>query len=282
MQIEILWIFHNSVRSSIASHGSESSGLLYNIRVLYCMKGGSGSPKLVGIVVNETRQHLKSYLIEFPARKTPMKTHSATANRMETPWKVDKTASWSGCSRSFQKLHVWVIVSWFYASSDWRFRRSPILVFQILSWCGQTNNPPEFRYAEKLSPDLHEDQRPKLTTKLDIFWLLAENSPKLRSFGCFSLLLWFFYVEGLSCRCFFATGNMMFNTYYLVVSKSPFCIRGGCSKRGACAWCDSHSNPIALPKLPQTQYVHLNQIESNQPNPYFHQINQEFGDLINY
>jgi hypothetical protein len=44
---------------------------LYNIQVLRGMDGvpGHGFPKLVGVVVDRSRKHLKSYLLEFPQTK---------------------------------------------------------------------------------------------------------------------------------------------------------------------------------------------------------------------
>ena len=43
-----------------------SPELLYNVKLLHCMTGVSECAKLVGIVVDTTGKHLKSYLIEFP------------------------------------------------------------------------------------------------------------------------------------------------------------------------------------------------------------------------
>jgi len=42
---------------------------VYNIQVLCGMEGVPGFPKLVGIVVNESEIHLKSYLVELPRTK---------------------------------------------------------------------------------------------------------------------------------------------------------------------------------------------------------------------
>ena len=40
--------------------------MLYAIRVLHCANGSPGFAKLIGIVTDNSRKYLKSYLIELP------------------------------------------------------------------------------------------------------------------------------------------------------------------------------------------------------------------------
>jgi hypothetical protein len=59
--IDGMLVYETKFASSVPS-----SELLYNIQLLHFMNGVCGFAKLVGIVVDTTGKHLKSYLIELP------------------------------------------------------------------------------------------------------------------------------------------------------------------------------------------------------------------------
>ena len=48
------------------SHALPTPEQMYNIQLLRCMHGVPGFPKLIGIVVDSTGKHTRSYLVEYP------------------------------------------------------------------------------------------------------------------------------------------------------------------------------------------------------------------------
>jgi hypothetical protein len=64
-----------------------SDELLYNVRLLRCMEGISVFAKLVGIVVDVSGKHLKSYLIKFPRTKWKLINDELRSDGGVMPWK---------------------------------------------------------------------------------------------------------------------------------------------------------------------------------------------------
>ena len=199
-----------------------SAELLYNIRVLHCMNGCPGFAKLVGIVVDDTVEHLKSYLIEFPKARW---TLAGATEARSIPWK-DREQWAKQLVSGVDQLHSLGFVVGTLGTSRapvldnsdsvlfWSFRERFSMGYRIGSLY-----PPEFLRFRNSSPTIHENQSARVTSKADIFhigqllWLLAENSPR--------------------------TNN------------SPICIRERCNERGVCSK-NSHIEPICLPRLPES------------------------------
>jgi serine/threonine protein kinase len=188
------------------------------------MKGLFGFAKLVGVVVDNSGKHLKSYLLEFP--KARWSLMQAVKNQ-SIPW--EHRERWARqLVEGVSQLHSKGFVVGTLVSS-----LSPVLIDDsntIKFWYFKSKfnvgvrvegyYPPEYLHFRNLSRTISEDQCPKVTSKTDIFhlglilWLLAENSPR--------------------------------------TTASPVCIRERCDEvAGRC--CDeSHSDPITLPKLPES------------------------------
>jgi len=200
-----------------------SSELLYNIQLLHCMNGASGLAKLVGIVVDSTGNHLKSYLIEFPRAR--WKLQEVIQNQSIT-WK--RREKWAKqLVEGVSQIHSQgFVVGTLRTSSPvitdgsdcvqlWYFKQK----FQM-GRAGGAYYPPECLHFRHLSPTTSEAECPNVTSKTDIFhlglvlWRLAENSPRTHN--------------------------------------SPVCIREGCSAQAHLRYDESHLDPIALPSLPES------------------------------
>ena len=201
--------------------------LLYAIRVLHCMNGSPGFAKLIGIVTDNSRKYLNSYLIELPKARWNM---LQMAENSFVSW--ERREQWAaqlvrGISRihahSFVvgSLHVWnvPVIDETGSVQFWSFKERFVTGRVIGAYY-----PPEFLYVRDMPPTVEEADCPCVTSKTDIFhlglvlWLLAEN--KVRTHA------------------------------------SPVCSRMGCSGRenkgqNRGNLCDpSHAEPIALPPLP--------------------------------
>ena len=202
-------------------------GLLYTIRVLHCMAGSPGFAKLIGIVTDDSRRHLKSYLIELPKARRNILQMAADPS---VPW--ERREQWAAqLVRGISRLHAHSFVVGGLSTGNipliddmasvqfWSFKESFVTGRKIGAYY-----PPEFLYVRDMPQTVEEADRPKLTSKTDIFhlglmlWLLAENKPRTHA--------------------------------------SPVCSRMGCNGRKNNGeqngnLCDlSHAEPIALPPLP--------------------------------
>ena len=225
--IDGMLVYETKFASSIPS-----SELLYNIQLLHCMKGVSGFAKLVGIVVDTTGKHLKSYLIEFPRARWKVEE---VAQKSSITW--ERREKWAKqLVEGVSQLHSKGFVVGTLTSS-----RSPVLIdssdcvqfwsFKQKFEMGRTLGayyPPECYHFRDISPTISEAKGPNVTSKTDIFhlglilWLLAENLPRTRM--------------------------------------SPVCMREGCNAQGD-PFCDrSHLDPIALPRLSESIPQYYRQI----------------------
>ena len=214
-----------------------SVGMLYNIRVLHCMKGSSGFANLVGIVTDNSRKHLKSYLIEVS------KVYCNILQMAEKPfvsWERRENVAVQlvrGIERIHTHgfvvggLHLWTIP--FIDETDsvqfWSFKERFTTGRVVGAYY-----PPEFLHVRDMPANIDEADSPYVTSKTDIFhlglmlWLLAENKPETHA--------------------------------------SPVCRRRGCNGRqdesnDDTNFCDiSHAEPIALPLLPDTIPVYYRDI----------------------
>ena len=165
-----------------------SSELLYTIRVLHCLKDYPAFAKLVGIVTNESRTQLKSYLIEFPMAQSRLE------NKMRNPYiSWHRREKWArqlveGVSQVHSQgfvvgnlLSFWVPVV--IDESDcvqfWFFKQK-----FVVGKCDGAYYPPEFLHLRFGSATVDEADCPNVTSKTDIYhlglllWLLAENRPR--------------------------------------------------------------------------------------------------------
>ena len=208
--------------------------LLYNIKVLRCMDGVSGFAKFVGIVVDTTGKHLKSYLIEVPRTTWSLIPYEMTQNRF-VPWKRRENWARQLVERISQVHSKGLVVGTlgFYRPSVFidSLDCLQVYLFRDKFKMGHVLGcyyPPEFRHFRNVSRSTNEADCPNVTPKTDIFhlgmilWLLAENLPRVRL--------------------------------------SPVCMREGC-KMLLGHFCDeSHLNPIALPRLPESVPQHYRDI----------------------
>lgn len=201
--------------------------LLYNIRVLHCMGGRFGFARLVGIVVDDTGKHLKSYLIEFPQARWSLRQ---VIERHSIPW--ERRERWAkqiveGVSQLHSKGFVVGTLSG---------GRSPVLVddsdsiqfwylesrFHVRRRSRSCYYPPEFRYVQSLSWTMNEEDCPEITSKTDIFhlgrllWLIAENASQTNT------------------------------------NLNPACIRQRCNEQPGGCNDESHHDSIVLPPLPES------------------------------
>ena len=195
------------------------SEMLYNIRVLHCMNGSPGFPKLVGIVTDDSQRNLKSFLVELPKQ---IRTLDQILGGPSFSW--ERREKWAtelvyGVYRMHSQGFV---VGKFKGTADpfidetdsilfWTFRKR-----FMTGYTGGAYYPPEFCHVRAMLRHLEDRDRPQVTSKADIFWLgsilwrLAENKPYKRT--------------------------------------SPLCDRMQCTGND----CDlSHTVPIALPRLPE-------------------------------
>jgi hypothetical protein len=213
------------VRETKFARSLPSYELLYNIQLLRCMEGVSGFAKFVGIVVDSTGKHLKSYLVEAPRTRWSFIPYEMTQYRF-FPWK--RREKWAR-----QLLErVSQVHSRGFVVGTLGFPRLPVLIYSLdcLQVWDFKNKfvmghvlgcyyPPKFRHFRKVSPSTNEAECPNVTPKTDIFhlglilWLLAENLPRVRV--------------------------------------SPVCMREGCNMQLGHFCDESHIDPIALPRLPE-------------------------------
>ena len=175
----------------IKSIGSEPSpGMLYNIRVLHCMRGTAGCSRLIGIVTDHSQTYLKSYLIDVPRARWNL-IHAAG----------DTSISWERREKwAYQLVHgIRRIHAQGFTIGSLPLMTMPVIddTDSVRFWSfkerfvtGRTIGgyyPPEFRYVRNMSQTTIQSDSPKVTSKTDIFhmgtllWLLAENKLQTRS-----------------------------------------------------------------------------------------------------
>ena len=201
--------------------------MLYAIRVLHCMNGRPGFAKLIGIVTDNSRRYLKSYLIKLPKARwniLQMAADPSVSWERREQWAAQLIRGISQIhAHSFVVggLHIWNIpvIDDTASVQFWSFKKRFVTGRLIGAYY-----PPEFLYIRDMPPTVEEADCPYVTSKTDIFhlglmlWLLAENKAEAHA--------------------------------------SPVCSRLGCNGRKNNGkhngnLCDlSHVEPIALPPLP--------------------------------
>lgn len=175
------------------AHNCPSHKDLYNIQVLRGMDGIPGFAKLVGIVVDQSGKHLKSYLIEFPHTKWDFISDLVTKTNV-IPW--ERREKWArqvveGVCQIHCKTFVVgtlsrgrtpIIVDSYDRVQFWSFEK------QFVLGSGRDRYyPPEYAHFKNLSPSTSEAECPSMTQKADIFFLgmvlcnLAMGYPAPRS-----------------------------------------------------------------------------------------------------
>ncbi|KAI4162645.1 MAG: hypothetical protein LQ342_003691 [Letrouitia transgressa] len=201
-----------------------TSEWIYAIRALHCMNGASGFSKLAGVVTDDSRRYLKSYLVELPRQCRNILTVA------------DPSLSWERRERwAIQLIRgISLAHSQGFVFGGLTTKTRPVIddTDSVRFWSfkerflpGRTVGayyPPEFHYVRNMSPLIKEDDIPCVTTKTDIFhlgmllWLLAEKKPETHA--------------------------------------SPICRRMQCNASGKKdGICDaSHAEPVTLPPLPES------------------------------
>ena len=216
-----------------------------------------GFAKLVGIVVDISERHLKSYLIEFP--RAHCKLDQVTQDRL-IPW-VRREKWAKQLVQAISDIHSrgFVVGAFFGSWSPiliegldciqfWRFKKIFEPIRRIRCYY-----PPEFLYLRGASLSIREAESPASTSKTDLFhlglllWLLAENVPLSRI--------------------------------------SPVCIKEGCNLKDDFCRMASHVEAAALPDLPEDipQYyktiVKGCRAESPEDRPSARQILERFPTM---
>jgi serine/threonine protein kinase len=162
---------------------------VYNIQILRSMDDVPGFSKLVGVVVDNSGEHLRSYLIEFPQDKWDFLSDVVTESS-EIPW--ERRESWARqLVEAVRQLHFKLCVIgnlWRYHSSIivdshdrlhlWSFEKKFDLNSTRSCWC-----PPEFDQLQDLSSVTYQTEFSNITPKTDIFhlgmalWYLANGYP---------------------------------------------------------------------------------------------------------
>ena len=199
-----------------------SSGLLYTIKILHCLRDHSALAQLIGVVTNESQTQLVSYLIEFPMAQSRLQDKMRDPNiswQRREKWArqlVEGVAMVHGKGYVVGNLlSPWVPVV--IDESDcvqFRYFRQKFIV-------GRRDGgyyPPKFLHLKHYPTSIAEADCPNLTSRTDIYhlglllWLLAENKPRSH--------------------------------------RAPLCIRRQCSGQTDCE--KRHFSRIALPSLPET------------------------------
>ena len=159
---------------------------LYAIRVLHCMNGTAGFLKLVGIVTDDGRKYLKSYLLEVP-RTTSNLLQAIACEGIQ--W--ERRERWAvQLIKAIGQIHAQgFVVGGLTAQTVpliddtdsirlWTFKERFVTGRKIGAYY-----PPEFRHVRNMSWTISEANCPRVTSKTDIFhlglllWLLGENKP---------------------------------------------------------------------------------------------------------
>lgn len=204
-----------------------NSDVMYNIKVLRCLRNNPHFVKFVGIVVDHFEKSLKSYLFEFPRGKWSHIDSQLTAEQ-NIPWGrrenlarqivegVKEVHSRGFVIGTLLRTPLPVLADDLDCLQFYRFRdsyeRELPFVFHF---------PPECRWVQPLTSSAsRDDHYSKVTPKSDIFqlgvllWILAENPPR--------------------------------------ISRSPMCIRERCDLKNSACRNETHHDPIALPRLPDS------------------------------
>ena len=193
--------------------------VLYNIRLLHCMKGTPGFAKLVGVVTDKYVTQAKSFLIEFPRARHRVEF---IAQSQPLPWA--RRERWA---RQLLECVYKAHSKGFVIGTLLRYGRPVVIesTDSILLWQFKSNfsmghkvglyYPPEFQHYKYVSQGTNKADSGDITTKTDLYhlglllWLLAENLPR---------------------------------THH-----TPVCMRNKCRNHSRCD--DSHRDPVALPEL---------------------------------
>ncbi|KAL9046285.1 MAG: hypothetical protein Q9214_000840, partial [Letrouitia sp. 1 TL-2023] len=150
-----------------------ASELIYTIRALHCMNGAPGFSKLVGVVTDDSRRYLKSYLVELPRQCRNILTVA------------DLSPSWERRERWAVQLirGISLVHAQGFVFGGLTVKTRPVIddTDSVRFWSfkerflpGRTVGayyPPEFRYVRDMSPLVKDTDLPYVTTKTDIFHL---------------------------------------------------------------------------------------------------------------
>lgn len=163
---------------------------IYNIQLLHCLRGVPGFVAFVGIVVDRSGKHLKSYLVKFPRRKWSILTDKLSQDR-PVPW--EHREKWARQliegvrdvhSRGFVvgtlfRAQIRILVDESDRLGFFRFEKKYIMGYGLGSYY-----PPEALHFRNAPLSMEQVDCPDLTPKFDIFhlgavlWLIAENRPR--------------------------------------------------------------------------------------------------------
>lgn len=165
------------------------SELLYAIRALHCMNGAPSFSKLVGVVTDDNRRYLKSYLVELPraCRNILLVADPSLSWERRERWAVQLVRGISYVhTQSFVVSGLTLLTRSVIDDADsvrfWSFRERFLPGRAVGAYY-----PPEFRYVRNMSPLAKGDEIPCVTTKIDILhlgMLLWKTNPKYTPVQC--------------------------------------------------------------------------------------------------
>ena len=174
--------------------GAPTLELLYNIRLLHCMKGTPGFAKLVGVVTDKRVTQVKNFLIEFPRARHRL---DCIAQGQPLPWTrrerwarqllevVYEAHSKGFVIGSLLRLGPPVVIEGSDSILIWHFKSKFPMGYKMGLYY-----PPEFQHYKHASKGTNEADSFNISTKTDLyhlgvlFWLLAENLPTPNSPIC--------------------------------------------------------------------------------------------------
>ncbi|KAF2799354.1 hypothetical protein K505DRAFT_294860 [Melanomma pulvis-pyrius CBS 109.77] len=202
---------------------SPNNEQLYNIQVLHCMDGISGFPKLVGVTTDRTGTRLKSYLVELPKKGTPL---NLGASQIYRSWShVENLARQIVLRISQVHSRGLVVGKVYHYGQTFLVDDSNCLYLRTFQNKVEEGRFQPFSYPPEHRPLKHWPRSNNganaraILPKWDIFhlglllWLLAENVPD---------------------------------------RLHPFCRRKSCSTPPDFCSDESHYDPVALPRLPDS------------------------------
>ncbi|KAL8669914.1 MAG: hypothetical protein Q9168_005521 [Polycauliona sp. 1 TL-2023] len=198
-----------------------SKEMLYNIRVLHCLRYHGLFARLVGVVVDNESAVLKSFLLEYRQASHDLQHMS----RMQgIPW--FRREQWARqLVEALSEIHSnGLVLGIGNIAADTLFECDTQKIqfgrFKPKLELGRPvyRYPPEFHHLQSCPHDTPEDERPDVTSKVDIFrlgaclWIIAENSSQL--------------------------------------AMNPACIRAKCGEQDGKCIDPSHFDVLSLPPLP--------------------------------
>ena len=152
-----------------------SPEILYNIRLLHCMKGKPGFAKLVGVVTDNYNTQAKSFLIEFPRARHRLEF---IAQGQPLPWaRRERWARqildvvYEAHSKGFiigtlVKFQPPVVIEGTDSILLWYFKSKFSMAYKLGCYY-----PPEFQHFKYASKGTNEAESGDITTKTDLYHL---------------------------------------------------------------------------------------------------------------